>query len=479
MKKYLPVFRNLLLLGMIAFSFNSCVKEDYDDPGTANVDPNLTVTHSLADLRAMAVGSTPIAITTDMIVAGIITADDESGTFYKEMVIQDSTAAISILLDISNYNSNYPIGRRVYIKCNGLYVAEDADGNVELGARNANEIGRIPDGNVPKYIVPGKWNLSLPYVDVSLATLVNNLTDYTQQLVRIPTVEFEQQDAGTAWGGDPNSTFDNNRTAKDCGSNTLIVYTSSFAIFANTFTPTGNGTLSGILKIYRGDGELIIRTPADAETMTGLRCDSLNLNATQMPIDSLRMIFTGTTTTAPIGRKIKGIVISDYINANIQGNNMVIQDSTGGIVVRFTSANTSFQLGDEVEVNVSGQELSEYNGWLQVNNVSLGNARKTGTGTITPRVATIADILANYESWESTLIKVNNVTITGGTSGTWNSTTTFTDATGSIISFTRSAATFSGTAYPTTPSSVTGILSEFTSSTFTPQLLLRNASDVQ
>ncbi len=479
MKKFQSILRSIALLAMMAFAFTSCVKEEYDEPVTANVDPNLTVTTSLGELRSMAVGTAPIAITTDIIIAGIVTADDESGNFYKEMIIQDSTGAISVLLDISNYNSNYPIGRRIYIKCNGLYIASDADGNVQLGAVNLNTIGRIPAGVVQQYLYPGQWGLAMPYVDATLASINNSLSSYTQKLVRIQPVEFEQADAGTAWGGDPTSTFDNNRTLKDCGSNTLIVYTSSYANFVNQFTPTGNGTIAGILKIYRGAGELVIRNPTDAESMTGTRCDSLNLNPTPMSIDSLRQEFTGTTTTCPLGRSITGIVISDYVNGNLDGKNVVIQDGNSGIVVRFTASHT-FQVGDQVKVNISGQELSEYRGWLQVNNVPLGNAIKVGTGTVTPRICTIAAMLANYDAWESTLINIQGVTISGGTTpGLYSGSTTLTDATGTLTMYTRSAAVFSGSSYPTTAVSVTGILSEYTNPTFTPQLLIRSTSDVQ
>ena len=111
------------------------MKKDYDEPETANVDLDLTVDLTIAQLRSMAVGTAPIEITGDSIIAGIIVADDESGTFYKQMIIQDSTAGIAINLDISNYNSDYPIGRRVFIKLKGLYIANDGDDNYSLGVK--------------------------------------------------------------------------------------------------------------------------------------------------------------------------------------------------------------------------------------------------------------------------------------------------------------------------------------------------------
>lgn len=474
MKKQLKSLLKFLLVSVITVNLSSCVKEDYDEPVTANIDPALTVTHTLAQVRALATSSVPVKLPDSMIIAGVITADDESGNFYKEMVIQDSTAGLSILLDLSNYNSNYPIGRRVFVKCKDLYVAKDQYGTVEIGVPNAGEIGRMPGGLVSQYLIPGKWGLPLPTVTTTLATLNANIDDYIQKIVNIQGVEFQASDMGIVWA----APGDYNRTLKDCGNEELVVYTSSYSSFASKTTPNGRGDITGIIKVYGSSGELIVRNELDAN-MNGATCDSALANAVEISIDSLRSVFTGTTTSSPIGTKITGVVISDISGNNLDSKNMVIQNGNTGIVVRFTNAHT-FAVGDRVQVIVSGQELSEYRGWLQVNNVPNGYATVIGNGTVTPRTVTIADIIANYSSWESTLLRINGVTISGGTTpGNYGGSTTLTDATGTMVMYTRSAAIFSTTAYPTGTVNVTGILSEYTSSTFTPQLLLRTTADVQ
>lgn len=467
-----------LMIALTAASLSGCVKKDYDEPDTANVDPALTVNRTIAQLRASVVGTAPIEITNDYIIAGVVVADDESGTFYKQMIIQDSTAGIAINLDISNFNSDYPIGRRVFVKLKGLYVANDGDDNYEIGVKDNGEIGRIPAALVSQYLFKGQWGLQVTPITVSLSTLNTNGRDYTQRLIRLPEVEFSSADAGVAYGGDPNSTFDNNRTVEDCSSptNSAILYTSSFANFANALTPTGKGPMDAIFIIYNGDAELILRTTADVAGLTDTRCDGTSGTLTLIPIDSVRLAYNGTTTTAPAGRKIRGIVTSDYTNSNLVSQNLTIQDATGAIVVRF-GASHSFTLGTEIEVNISGQELSEFNGWLQVNNVSLGNATAVGTGTVTPRTATIAQLLANYNAWESQVVNITGVTISG--TGTYSGSQTLSDGTGTITLFTRTSASFASQAYPTGPVSITGILSEYSISSFSPQIIIRNTSDVQ
>ncbi len=474
MKKSLLTLRAVFLMTLVALSFTACVKKEYDEPEVSNLDPNLTVTHTIADLRATAT-FTPTLMDTNTIIAGIVTADDESGAFYKEMIIQDSTGGLSIQLDVSNYNTNYPIGRRVFVKCTGLSIAKDSDGNVEIGAATNGQIGRIPAGLVQQYLVPGKWGLDLPFVDASLDYINANVEDFCQLLVRMPSVEFANADANQAWAGDPLTSSDNNRELKDCTGNSLIVYTSAYASFANARTPFRNGQISGIMKIYRGDGELIIRDLSDVN-MNDLRCDGSSGNPVYIPLDSVRLLDPGSTPTALPGDKfIRVIVTSDNTTNMINGQNLYCQDQTAGIQIRFSGTH-SFALGTQLEINVSGQELSNYRGVLQINNVPLTSATVIAppTFSITPRVATLADLNTNYDQWEGQLVKVNAVTLTGAT--TYAGSLTMDDGTGTMILYTSTSATFSGSTVPTGPVNVTGLLIEYNG---TKEIIIRNISDVQ
>jgi hypothetical protein len=125
-------------------------------------------------------------------------------------------------------------------------------------------------------------------------------------------------------------------------------------------------------------------------------------------------------------------------------------------------------------VNLGGLTLTSYNGLYEVTNVPNSNATKTGTGTITPRVVTAADIQANGDVWESTLVTIQNASI-GGSGTTYNGTKTITDATGSVSHYTRSGATFSGSNLPSGTKSFTGVIGDFSGF----QLSIRNLNDVQ
>ena len=79
---------------------------------------------------------------------------------------------------------------------------------------------------------------------------------------------------------------------------------------------------------------------------------------------------------------------------NIVAQNIYIQDNSSAIAVRFT-ATQPYNLGDEIEINVKGMELSEFNGLLQINNVPLANFSGTAFN-VTP--VSVTAIVSQFTS---------------------------------------------------------------------------------
>ena len=243
-----------------------------------------------------------------------------------------------------------------------------------------------------------------------------------------------------------------------------------FSNFSSDPIPSGTGDVTAVVDDY-GGLQLKLRNTSDVNISGG----SGGGPTTTMPIANVRALFTGSSTSAPASTAIAGIVISDKDEGNITAKNIVVQNSNGsGIVVRFSSDNTTIAMGDSVNIEISGATISEYNGLLQVDGVSNSNATVLSTGnSISPRVATAADINTNAEAWESTLVQINAATISGST--TYENTTTVTDASGSIDMYTRPGATFSGSAVPSGSVNITAIVSQYTSY----QINIRTLADVQ
>jgi hypothetical protein len=475
------LFKNLMLLVAAAglLTFTSCRDDEFDAPPAGGTDPNLVANTTIADLKAGYVYDQFDTIKTDKIISGVVTADDKSGNFYKTIIIQDETAAIAIRIDVSDYYTKYPIGRRVFVKCRGLVIG-DYNNLIQLGGfidytdPVQPEVEPIPFSLVDRYLVPGVSGLVVAPKVVTINQVSSNQDSsrkYQNMLIRFNGVEFISSDTAKTYADVVNQQSAN-RKIKDCGSGQIDIRTSNYSNFGGANLPNGNGSLTAIFSVFGSSPQLAIRDLNDVKLDTA-RCGTGGGGTTTVSIATARGYFTGTTTTAPAGKKIVGIVISSRAEGNIVSQNLVIQDATAGIVVRFT-ANHSFDPGDQIEIDISNQELSEFSGLLQVNNVPNASATKTGTGTITPAVVTIADINANSEAWESTLVKVENTTITGGT--TYSGSKTMNDGTGTITLFTRSQATFATATVPTGSVDVTAIVSQFNT---TKQLNIRNLADVQ
>jgi len=133
-----------LIIAFIALTVltvsQSCVKEEFDKPpiNIPTVDFNSNTT--IAELKAMFTGNLD-SITTDIIIQGIVIANDESGNIYKSLYIRDNTGGIEIRLDQTDLYSEYRIGQRVFVKYKGMYIGKYG-GVQQLGYVFNNSVGR-------------------------------------------------------------------------------------------------------------------------------------------------------------------------------------------------------------------------------------------------------------------------------------------------------------------------------------------------
>gem|GEM_PF-609532 len=94
-------------------------------------------------------------------------------------------------------------------------------------------------------------------------------------------------------------------------------------------------------------------------------------------------------------------------------NQMYIQDATAGILIDDFNGTitTVYNVGDGI-TGVTGT-LNEYNGMLQFTPTSdPGTATSTGNA-IAPQEISLGELVTNFENYESRLVKLSNVTLTG------------------------------------------------------------------
>jgi hypothetical protein len=464
--KYLSFsLKSIFFIALTAAFMYACKKEFDVPPGPK--DPDLKATHTIAQLKGLHKNPGDYDVVNDsIIISGVVIANDKSGNLYKQIYIQDTTGAIQLMLDGSGLYNSYPVGRKLFIKCKGLCVS-DYNRMIQLGVKTSlagtPSIQPIASNLIGQYIIGGSLNNPVTAKKVRVDTLKTTMqTQLLGTLIELQDYEFVVQDTSKTYSDTSAYKESLNLTVKGCsGGSDIIIRTSGYANFSGVPVPNGNGTIVALYTVFNSTKQLVLRDTSDVK-LNGFRCGTGP--TTVMNISDLRALFTGTATSAPSGRRVSGIVISDRSKNNLNARNLVLQQGNGlsGIAVRF-DANHSFNLGDSIDVVVSGVELSEFNGLLQVNNVPLANASLRSTGkSITPRVATIADINTNFETWESTLVRINNVSLSGGTTpGKYSGNVTL-SASGTIVMFTSSTATFAGQNFPTNASSITGYLNQFT-----------------
>lgn len=460
----------LYFLALIALGFNACVDHEFDEPPVGDL-PRLEANATIDDIKALhSLGEDPSLISQSLLIEAVVSADDASGNFFRQIAIQDASGGIILRLNATGIFNDFPVGTKIIVDCEGLYIG-DYNGLYQISGSPENG---IEDLLIDQHVYVTERGLTVEPTVVSIDGLqdATSLSNHLATLVTFENVQFIDANTEVPYA-DVVNRQSLNRTLTDCNGNEIIVRTSGYADFANENTPAGNGSLTAVLTVFGSTRQLVLRDLADV-TMEGDRCNGGggSTGGDLMAIEDVRTAFTGGATTAPDNKKIRGIVISDGASGNWTGRNLVLQDGTGGIALRFAD-NQNFSLGEEIEVTISGQELSEYAGLLQVNEVPLSNAVSVGPGTSPEaRVTTIGELLTNAENWESTLVRLNSVTLTGA--GTYNGSVTVSDGTNNITMYTRSDASFSGVALPTNELDLIAVVSQFND----PQIIIRNLDDV-
>jgi hypothetical protein len=206
-----------------------------------------------------------LKITKDIIISGYVVSTDLYGNFYKELVIEDSTGGIDIMMDQSYIYTNYPIGQKVVVFCKGLYLGR-VNNVVKLGSTYLDNgvvrFGRIQgQAVIDKHIVKTCQNTPQQPLKIQIKNIND---DYLYRYVELSPVQFSPADTGKLWASpysDPPQAA--NHTLVDNNGYEIIVRTSGYATFAGERVPSGSGVLRGILGKYNDTYQIYINSTND------------------------------------------------------------------------------------------------------------------------------------------------------------------------------------------------------------------------
>lgn len=446
-----------------------CVDHEFDEPPATGEDPTIPETDivSLEEVQAKYVPGEYIKLDINKYVKAIVVADDESGNFFRQIIIEDenSDLGINLLIDDVELYNTYPVGRRVFVDLTDLYIG-DYNGLPQLGAAPYDDGGDLRLAGIQselaknEVVLPGQYGLEV----IPRIKKINELTanDYNT-LVQISEVQFKPSALGQTLAiSDPPTGV--NLDLADCEGNEIIVRTSGYSDLATEDVPGLNGTITAVYGVFGSDKQLLVRTLEDFN-FENPRCEVPSIS-----ISTIRSNYSQGASSAPQG-VIMGVVTSDYTTDNVNSRNLFLQDESAGILVRFTG-NHSFPLGAKLMIDVSGMELSEFRDLLQINNVPLSNVENLGDGELPePQEVSISDILSGFSDYESELVLIKGASITGG--NTFSGGLDVNDGTGTIEMFTQFGATFADDPVPAGPVDIMAIVSIYDD----PQIIINSPED--
>ena len=275
MKKFFKLSLTMVIAILAIASISSC-KKTFDQP-PAYVDPGIVANTSIKALKAMHTAGGFEAITTDLIISGVVVADDKSGNFYKELYIQDATGAVALELDATNLYTAYPIGRKIYVKLKGLYLS-DYGGMIQIGVIDHSVPGNstlagIPSTLINDYVFKGTADNFITPRLVTLAQLTTNIQDtLLGTLIQLNDFQFSNGDVAGIFADTSAAKNSVNLTIKNCSGQSIIVRTSGYANFAGQHPPAGKGPITAVYTVFNSTKQLIIRDPNDVP-FTGPRCN--------------------------------------------------------------------------------------------------------------------------------------------------------------------------------------------------------------
>lgn len=266
---YLVLIMTVTSSSFICFS---CVNDDdYSTPVFIETEPDVKVNFSIIELLDF-ISDKPVLIESDepLYIEGFVISDDESGNFFKNLVIQDKLenpeAGISISTHATNLYIRYELGRKVYFRIDGLYIGSFR-GLPSIGV-DGDEINRMSaeefNSRIERSLNIGKLKPK------ELA--ISELSDiHLNTLIQLNNLEFNADHIGQTYGNLDNN-FGADRILNDCLNNSIVLRNNAYADFNSEFIPDGNGSLISVLSKFLTNYQLVIRDIKDVNFYTD-RCE--------------------------------------------------------------------------------------------------------------------------------------------------------------------------------------------------------------
>ena len=272
----------LLIFALACTLFSSCMNGDWDEPdfnGAAPYGNNslteqnvITIAELIKKYHNLLFESTTDQnkqIDEDIMIKGRITGNDVGGNIYKQVTLQDNTAAIIIAINEGALNGYLAEGSEILVDLKGLYIGGYRK-QPEIGAPyNGSSIGRMQKDIWAKHFkIVGSPDASV-IQPVDFNTIKNEMDANCAKLVTLKDVTFKEADGKSTFSTGTSTGNAVNQELDDYGSK-VVIRTSTYADFAAITLPYDNVAkkklkcdITGIATRYNSTWQILIRKTSD------------------------------------------------------------------------------------------------------------------------------------------------------------------------------------------------------------------------
>lgn len=209
-------------------------------------------------------------VTEYMQIQGIVVGNDEGGNIYQAIYVQDATGAIKIRISQSGLYGPFSVGQGVLIELKDLWVGAYGK-EPQIGIYSVNPTnGNITVERMSRYL----WQQHYKLIDIAgLVPTPKVVTDMSKsqidmdedccKLITLKGVEITIADGKEVYAPSGTGSKTVSRTIK--GISNTVLYTSTYADFANSIMPTGKVDITGIASRYNSTWQILIRTEDDVK----------------------------------------------------------------------------------------------------------------------------------------------------------------------------------------------------------------------
>lgn len=244
---------NIIALIALILGFGGCVDQEFDAPDLGNLPAGDALNISQIKERFETQGS--YTFDTSAYLFATVVGDESSGTFYKELYVQDSTGGLNIKMNASA--NNVSVGDYVKIVLSDLTV-NDYNSLIQLqNVEPAFDIIVLENGHdiAPELI--------------SVAQL--NTLEYTGKLIKLENMQFIDAELTSVFAPDQQTV---NRNIQNCDKDNVTIRSSGYSNFNDQVigeVAPGKGSIIAIASRYGETAQIYIRNINEVD-FTGERC---------------------------------------------------------------------------------------------------------------------------------------------------------------------------------------------------------------